>query len=51
MLITNQLAQIKLHKVGPRPVKGYLDYTFKGNKKDFKNLTGFRWIENTNGPI
>lgn len=51
MLITNQLAQIKLHKVGPRPVKGYLDYTFKGNKKDFKNLIGFRWIENTNGPI
>ena len=51
MLVTNQLAQIKLHKVGPKPEKGYIDYHFKGNKKDFKYLTGFKWIPNTKGPI
>ena len=31
VLISEQLAEIRLHKRGPRPEKGYIDYFYKNN--------------------
>lgn len=49
--IANQLAEIKLHKRGPRPEKGLLIYSFKNNKHTFDNINGFRWIPDKNGKV
>ena len=43
-IIANQLANIRLHKIGPRPQVGLLDYTYKNNKHTLDNVDGFRWI-------
>ena len=43
-IITNQLANIRLHKIGPRPESGLLDYTYKNSKHTLENIDGFRWI-------
>lgn len=43
-IIANQLANIRLHKIGPRPQMGLLDYTYKNNKHSLDNIDGFRWI-------
>ena len=31
-LLANQKAAIELHKKGPTPIKGYLEYKFKNNE-------------------
>ena len=43
-IIANQLANIRLHKIGPKPQVGLLDYTYKNNKHTLDNVDGFRWI-------
>lgn len=43
VLLSNQLAEIRLHKRGPRPIAGYLDYIFKGDQKSYNNILGFNW--------
>lgn len=47
MKIADQLAKIRLHKIGPRPQVGTIDYTYKSNKHSLENINGFRWILNS----
>ena len=49
--ISEQLAEIRLHKRGPRPENGYIDYYYKGNKHSIENIDGFKWIPNPNGKV
>ena len=51
VLISEQLAEIRLHKRGPRPVAGYIDYIYKSNKHSLENIDGFKWIPNPNGKV
>lgn len=50
-LLASQKAKIELHKMGPRPVKGYLEYKFKDgvHEEDFKD--GFKFIPNNNSKL
>ena len=47
MKIADQLSKIRLHKIGPRPQVGTIDYTYKSNKHSLENIDGFRWILNS----
>lgn len=47
MKIADQLAKIRLHKIGPRPQVGTIDYTYKSNKHSLENVNGFRWLLNS----
>ena len=47
MKIADQLAKIRLHKIGPRPQVGTIDYTYKSNKHSLENIDGFRWLHNS----
>ena len=47
MKIADQLAKIRLHKIGPKPQVGTIDYTYKSNKHSLENIDGFRWILNS----
>lgn len=49
--ISEQLARIRLHKQGPRPQAGYIDYFYKNNKHTKENIDGFKWIPNSNGKV
>lgn len=49
--IANQLAIIRLHKQGPRPEKGLIDYYYKNNKHTVDNIDGFKWMPNPNGKV
>lgn len=51
VLISEQLAEIRLHKRGPRPEAGYIDYFYKNNKHTLDNIDGFKWIPNSNGKV
>ena len=44
--ITDQLAEIRLHKRGPRPERGNLEYIFKTGKQTKENIDGFKWTPN-----
>ena len=46
ILITDQLAEIRLHKRGPRPQRGNLEYIFKTGKQTKENIEGFKWTPN-----
>lgn len=46
ILITDQLAEIRLHKRGPRPERGNLEYIFKTGKQTKENIDGFKWTPN-----
>lgn len=47
MKIADQLAKIRLHKIGPRPQVGTIDYTYKSSKHSLENINGFRWLLNS----
>ncbi len=49
--ISEQLAEIRLHKRGPRPESGYIDYIFKNAKHSAENIAGFKWTPNSNGKV
>lgn len=51
VLISEQLAEIRLHKRGPRPESGYIDYIYKNNKHTLENIEGFKWIPNSSGKV
>ncbi|MCD8210505.1 MAG: hypothetical protein LUC37_03045 [Prevotella sp.] len=51
ILITNQLTNIRALKVGPRPERGFLEYTYKGGVHSPENINGFKWIENKNSNL
>lgn len=49
--LSNQLAEIRLHKRGPRPKRGFIDYTYKNSKHSLDNIDGFKWVENQKGKV
>lgn len=49
--IINQLADIRLHKIGPRPEAGNISYVFKNNKHTADNISGFRWQKNPSSKL
>lgn len=50
--LASQLTNIKLHKLGPKIQRGDLQFTWKsGDRTDYKNISGVRWIPDDNGPI
>lgn len=49
--ISEQLAEIRLHKRGPRPTAGHLEYIYKNSKQSLENITGFKWIPDHNGKV
>lgn len=51
ILISEQLAEIRLHKRGPKIENGYIDYFYKGGKHTIENIDGFKWIPNPNGKV
>lgn len=51
VLITEQIAQIRLHKRAPKIESGLLEYTFKGGRHDKEAITGFKWIPNPDGKV
>ena len=51
ILITDQLAEIRLHKRGPRPQRGNLEYIFKTGKQTKENIEGFKWTPNDNSKL
>ena len=51
ILIADQLANIRLKKIGPRPESGYIDYFYKNNKHTQDNIDGFKWIPSINGKV
>lgn len=42
-LIAEQLTNIRLHKLGPKPESGNLTYIFKSNKAELNEIMGFSW--------
>ncbi|MCF0114876.1 MAG: hypothetical protein HUJ56_05940 [Erysipelotrichaceae bacterium] len=46
-LIAEQLAKIRLHKTGPRPVAGRLSYVFKGDKPKLEEVIDYKWTPDT----
>ena len=49
--IANQLAEIRLHKRGPKPQSGYIDYIYKNNKHSLDNINGFKWTPSSEGKV
>lgn len=50
--LASQLTNIKLHKLGPKIQRGDLQFTWKsGDRTNYKNISGVRWIQDNNGPI
>lgn len=49
--ISEQLAAIRLHKIGPRPVSGYIDYFYKNGKHTYENIDGIKWIPHPDGKV
>lgn len=50
-LLANQKAAIELHKRGPKPVNGYLEYKFKNNEHAQENIEGFKFIPSNNSKL
>ena len=51
VLISDQLAEIRLHKRGPKPEHGNLEYIFKTGKQTKENIVGFKWTPNHNSKL
>lgn len=49
--IANQLTEIRLHKRGPRPQSGYIDYIYKNSKHSLDNINGFKWMPSNEGKV
>ena len=50
-IIANQLANIRLHKIGPKIETGLIDYTYKDGQHKLDNINGFRWMPSKNGKV
>lgn len=50
-LLANQKAKIELHKVGPKPIHGYLEYKFKNGEQSEEMKEGFKFIPNNNSKL
>lgn len=49
--ISEQLAEIRLHKRGPRPESGHLSFFYKSSKHTMDNVDGYKWVPNHNGKV
>ena len=45
------MANIRLHKIGPRPVAGDLFYQFEGKVHDLQHVCGFTWKPNKSSAL
>jgi hypothetical protein len=50
-IIAEQLANIRLHKIGPKVEVGNLSYVYKNGIHTKENLVGFRWDESMSGKV
>ena len=50
-IIAEQLANIRLHKIGPKVEVGNLSYVYKNGIHTKENLIGFRWDESMSGKV
>nr|DAF63639.1 MAG TPA: Terminase large subunit [Podoviridae sp. ctz6O13] len=51
VLLSEQMALIRLHKTGPRPVNGFIDYTYKDGVHKPENINGFKWLPTKDGKV
>lgn len=49
--IAEQLAAIRLHKIGPKIQTGIVDYTYKTGLHKLDNINGFKWIPINEGKV
>ena len=50
-ILQEQLSTIVLHKLGPKPETGFLEYTFKNSEHKTENINGFKWLRDPNGKV
>lgn len=51
VLVAEQLANIRLHKIGPKIQTGRLDYTYRNSNHSEENIIGFKWIPDSLGKV
>lgn len=51
VLLSEQLAEIRLHQNGPRPEAGYIDYLYKDGQHTPENINGFKWVPQKEGKV
>lgn len=51
VLLSDQLAQIRLHTDTPKPVSGIIDYQYKNNERKPENINGYVWRAHKEGKI
>lgn len=49
--LQEQLSNILIHKTGPRPERGFLEYDFGGKAHEEANIKGFKWNPDSNGKV
>lgn len=49
--IAEQLAAIRLHKIGPKIQTGVIDYTYKTGLHRLDNINGYKWIPMNTGKV
>lgn len=49
--LQEQLSNIILHKIGPTPERGFLEYDFGGKEHKEENIKGFKWIKDNRGMV
>jgi hypothetical protein len=51
LVIAEQLANIRLHKIGPEIHNGSLSFTYKNGVHTKENISGFKWDEHLGGKV
>lgn len=51
LIIAEQLANIRLHKIGPEIQNGSLSFTYKNGIHTRENISGFKWDEHLGGKV
>lgn len=49
--IAEQTAYIRMHKDCPQPERGELGFIFKDGKRDYRSVSGVKWIKSTLGNV
>ena len=51
ILVAEQLAEIRLHKRGPKPIAGDLNYIFSNGNRDKAHIIGYDWTPNNKSKL
>lgn len=51
ILLSEQLAQIRLQKDNPKPVSGNIDYIYKDNSRRPEAISGYKWSPSKDGKV